>query len=954
MSRVTIINRIEYEYEKKREEYNAPKSPPVLSRLFNRCLRRPFILMESEMNPSSDKNLLFALIAHHNGYITMEQFFEAAAVWNREPKRDLGEILVEKKFLDEVERFNIQGIVEDRLRRQGGIDDTLSFIVASGSVPQGDSLPEDWKGKIDAITQVIRDKTSPNPPKFGAPETDLGTHRYIIRKTLGHGGQGYVWEAIDTELNRKVAIKNIVPSLSSDPIHQELLIDEARKTGKLGHPGIPPVFDIGKDTDGKPYFTMQLISGGKLSERYGNLKYESISRSEFVKQIRPLLRHLIAACNTVEFAFDTEAVIHRDLKPANVMVNRYGETVVMDWGMGKIVNDSSQISDDASSVLFIPISQGSGSEEKTSVGTIKGTAAFMSPEQARAENDKLDHRTDVYGLGAILYWILTGQAPHKRTRDALPDIQKNRFPTPSQARPSLSIPPEIEAICLKAMASEPEDRYQKSGQMAADLENFIAGEPVVALPENVLRKTERFLRKHARAVIASLIGLTLAVQGLALANRIIANKNTQLKNSRAVATKILDDLVGGLTDNRLSQIPKANEARLSILNQIATEVDDLIKLNPDDTELKLNYVNVLIRQGKLQGDIGEKQKAIERLERAHEILEQTKNVSDPVFRDNWKKTFCDKSYYHASELIKQKFIDQADPIAEEAIAIAEQYSDSIKSNAEKTKDFSVFFARLYRQRASIHVMRGNWQQALDETIKAKNILQPFVEGPLSKLTSESEPPDLTTEEGKEIFEDLAYYLLLCGDQGDYETVSEKYEDAERSFLKALEVAKILSKTKLPADGILQTVNNLRKLHRLALITENQNKADKYYQQAMESISKFIEDLPGLEKSIFLIECDRARGMAKINLEEAKKALEKAKQSNKKMLDDKDLEKLIQGESANTEVEYYLAAANTAITRAIDGNSPELPSLESKKIGLLRKMQEIKSGKLKIRELNYLP
>jgi serine/threonine protein kinase len=95
------------------------------------------------------------------------------------------------------------------------------------------------------------------------------------------------------------------------------LIDEASKTCKLGHPGIPPVFDIGKDADGKPYFTMQLISGGRLSERYGNLKYESISRSEFVKQIRPLLIHLIAACNTVEFAFDTEAVIHRDLKPAS-------------------------------------------------------------------------------------------------------------------------------------------------------------------------------------------------------------------------------------------------------------------------------------------------------------------------------------------------------------------------------------------------------------------------------------------------------------------------------------------------------------------------------------------------------------------------------------------------------------------------------------------------------------
>ena len=901
------------------------------------------------MNPSSDKNLLFALIAHHNGYISMEQFFEAAAVWNRDPKRDLGEILVEKKFLDEVERFNIQGIVEDRVRRQGGIDDTLSFIVASGSVPQGQALPEDWEGKIDAITQVISDKTSPNPPNFGIPEANRGAHRYIIRKSLGHGGQGYVWEAIDTELNRRVAIKNIVPSLSSDPLHQELLIDEARKTGKLGHPGVPPVFDIGKDADGKPFFTMQLISGGKLSETYQNLKYESISRSDFVNQIRPLLRHLIAACNTVEFAFDKEAVIHRDLKPANIMVNRYGETVVMDWGMGKIISDSSQINDDASSVLFIPITQGSSSEERTSVGTIKGTAAFMSPEQARAENDKLDHRTDVYGLGAILYWILTGQAPHKRTRDALPDIQKNRFPTPSQARPSLSIPPEIEAICLKAMASQPADRYQKAGQMAEDLENFIAGEPVIALPDNLPRKTERLLRKHARAVTASLLGLSLATVGLALANRIIASKNVQLQNSRAVSTKIMEDLVGGLTDNRLSQIPEANKARQSILQEIATEVNDLIRENPDDNELKLNYVNVLIRLGKLEGDLGNKQEAIERFQQAHEILEQTKTISDPVFRENWKKTFFDESFYHATELIKQKFTDQADPIVEEAIAIAEQYSDSIKSNAEKTKDFSVFLSRLYRPRASIHVLLGNWQQALAETSKARDILKPFVEGPLSKLTSESEPLDLTTEEGKKIFEALGYYLLFCGDQGDYEIVSEKrdkYDSAEKSFLEALDVAKILSKTELPADGKIQTVNNLRKLHRLALITENQNKADKYYQQVMDSTSRETSSFPIVQKYLYFVECDRARGLAKINLQEANKALEKAKQSNEKLI--------VNGEPAKTEVEYYLAAAKTAIEKAIDGNSPKLPSLEFEKTKLFRKMEELNAGKLKIRELNYLP
>jgi tetratricopeptide (TPR) repeat protein len=507
------------------------------------------------------------------------------------------------------------------------------------------------------------------------------------------------------------------------------------------------------------------------------------------------------------------------------------------------------------------------------------------------------------------------------------------------------------------MASQPADRYQKAGQMAADLENFIAGEPVAALPENLLRKTERFLRKHARAVTASLLGLSLATVGLALANRIIASKNVQLQNSRAVSTKIMEDLVGGLTDNRLAQIPQANGARQSILQEIATEVNDLIRENPDDNELKLNYVNVLIRLGKLEGDLGNKQEAIERFQQAREILEQTKTISDPVFRENWKKTFFDESFYHATELIKQKEIDQADPIVEDAIAIAEKYSDSIKSNAEKTKEFSVFLSRLYRPRASIHVLLGNWQQALAETSKARDILKPFVEGPLSKLTSDSEPLDLTTEEGKKIFEALGYYLLFCGDQGDYEIVSEKrdkYDNAEKSFLESLVVAKTLSMTALPTDGKIQTVNNLRKLHRLALITENQNKADKYYQQAMDSISKFIEDLPGLEKSIFLIECDRARGMAKINLEEAKKALERAKQSHKKMLVDEDLQKLIQGESAKTEAEYYLAAGETAIAKAIDGNSPELPSLESNKSKLLSKMEELNAGKLKIRELNYLP
>jgi hypothetical protein len=148
------------------------------------------------MSPFSDKNLLFALIAYQNGYITMEQFFEAATVWNKEPKRELGEILVEKKFLEEVERFHIQGIVEDRLRRQGGIDNTLSFILENGSVPEGQPLPEDWKGKIDAITKAIRDKNR------------------LARRTLAHLRQTQVSIGTSSEKRLSMAAKDTYGRLS--------------------------------------------------------------------------------------------------------------------------------------------------------------------------------------------------------------------------------------------------------------------------------------------------------------------------------------------------------------------------------------------------------------------------------------------------------------------------------------------------------------------------------------------------------------------------------------------------------------------------------------------------------------------------------------------------------------------------------------------------------------------
>ncbi|MFO0201907.1 MAG: hypothetical protein ACK528_02140, partial [Alphaproteobacteria bacterium] len=127
------------------------------------------------MSANRDKNLLFGLIAYQNGYITMEQFMEAGAVWNKDPNRELAEILVEKKHLDDVEKYNIQGIVEDRLRRLGGLENSISFSIENGSVPEGEGMPEDWKAKIDEVTKIIQNNASATPPRLDNIEIKSGT-----------------------------------------------------------------------------------------------------------------------------------------------------------------------------------------------------------------------------------------------------------------------------------------------------------------------------------------------------------------------------------------------------------------------------------------------------------------------------------------------------------------------------------------------------------------------------------------------------------------------------------------------------------------------------------------------------------------------------------------------------------------------------------------------------------
>ncbi len=283
---------------------------------------------------------------------------------------------------------------------------------------------------------------------------DFSATKYTFVKELGRGGMGTVYLAEDRELNRLVAIKVLnTPEATED--FRNRMIREAQIIARLEHPGIVPVHDVGVLPDGRVFYAMKFVRGSRLDE------YAAQNSS-----IRDRLRKFQAVCDAVAFAH-AHGVIHRDLKPQNIMIGSFGEVLVLDWGVAKIRDDPS-----------------SATSFQTMEGTVIGTRHYMSPEQARGEIDELDERSDIYALGAVLYFLLNDQSKvSKATR----------------------------AICSKAMAPAKDDRYSTASDLTADIGRLLDAEPVSAYRESAIERVSRWVSKNRFLVLLVLAYLLMRI-----------------------------------------------------------------------------------------------------------------------------------------------------------------------------------------------------------------------------------------------------------------------------------------------------------------------------------------------------------------------------------------------------------------------------------------------------------
>lgn len=433
-----------------------------------------------------ERHLLFAVLAFEDELIDLQQLTSACRAWASDKSKPLADLLVERGWISAEDRTFLDRKSERKLaKHQNDPQATLNMVT------RGDICDVLRKEVDDTDVQQTLGAWPSTAPVLVETLIDSGQSptRYTWISQVGSGGLGQVWLAKDNNLSREVAVKEVKPDSISDEAVRRL-IKEAQITGQLQHPGIVPVYEV--NYEGRPFYTMKLVKGETFSDAIGEYHAEKRAGKTDLIAERRLISIFLNVCDAIAYAH-SRGVIHRDLKPENIVLGDYGEAVVLDWGLARQVGTEEE---EAAPVVV----SAEGRTDATQAGQKMGTPAYMSPEQAAGRVNHMDERTDIYGLGAILFEILTGEAPHQTempeqsagesstrvdSSTQSPIVAMLHRIATEDARQARSvddtIPEELDRICATALARRRDERYQTAKELKAALLQFQVHEESIDL-----------------------------------------------------------------------------------------------------------------------------------------------------------------------------------------------------------------------------------------------------------------------------------------------------------------------------------------------------------------------------------------------------------------------------------------------------------------------------------------
>lgn len=528
-----------------------------------------------------------------------------------------------------------------------------------------------------------------------------GVLRFLVVKAHARGGIGEVFVARDKELNRRVALKEIQNKYADDPSSRARFIIEAEVTGNLEHPGIVPVYGLGSYPDGRPYYAMRLIDGNTLSNAisafHGSEKNQILVRDYASVEFRELIGRFIAVCDTIAYAH-SRGVVHRDIKPSNIMLGKFGETLVVDWGLAKVVDISESVAEIDGLENIRSGSHGSSAME-TQEGSVVGTLVYMPPEQAQGRmTGSSQTKADIFSLGATLYQIIAGQPPYRgKASEILPLVRAGQYNSIRAAAPDA--PTVLRAICERAMSANPDDRYESPTLLAQDLKSWLADEPIAIVTEPWSTRFRRWARKHPKLISGISAATAVSVLGLSIGLGVVQYQNNQLAlaNARTEARRLeavqertrartsLNTLIDDVVAKSLSKQVLDKDDR-AFLTKVQGLIEELSNTDGKDLQAIRDRASATFRLGVIRSTLGDNEQSEENFRTARDLYDSfSKDDLDAKDRSNQAKAsmqlairYAESGRMEESEAEFQRaqsvFKEMADLVSEERFLLAKSQS----------------------------------------------------------------------------------------------------------------------------------------------------------------------------------------------------------------------------------------------------------------------------------------